>query len=411
MRHDNGNARTLGETMKLSKNGMRNSDLLKPFVLLGDPAISLALPKYQIVTDSINGNSVNDGIDTIKALDRASISGKIMDFDSNFLSDFNGIVHITIYDKPVQTQTLGQNNSTKSGHNPVTPFNIQKNIIFRGQDSVRNGEFRVEFMTPKEINYTYGFGKVSYYAFSNSVDATGVFDSVIIGGFGKHFEDSADAPIVKLFILDDDSIPRSGNIPTSNPILYAQASDKYGFNQSGGGIGHNIRLVINDDFKNQIWLNDYFETIHSNDSLVRGEVRYPMFNLEPGRYNLKLRISNVFNVSAEDTISFTIVKPNAPIIGDVYNYPNPMRDYTYFYITHNAPQKIKRVEIDVFDISGRWIGRREENVDGLVIEPIRWNGLDSRGNRLRQGLYLYNVRIILEDGSVVEKMEKLVIGA
>ncbi|MDR1950704.1 MAG: type IX secretion system sortase PorU, partial [Bacteroidales bacterium] len=188
LRHDNGNARSLGETMKLSKNRMGNVHNLKQFVFLGDPAISLALPKFLVVTDSINGNSVQDGIDTIKALDRASIAGRIVNFDNNILSDFTGEINITVFDKPVQRETLGQRNSTVSNHNPVIPFKVQQNILFRGRVPVIDGKFRVEFMSPKDINYNFGFGKISYYAFSDSVDATGVFDSVIIGGFGKNFE-------------------------------------------------------------------------------------------------------------------------------------------------------------------------------------------------------------------------------
>jgi flagellar hook assembly protein FlgD len=138
-----------------------------------------------------------------------------------------------------------------------------------------------------------------------------------------------------------------------------------------------------------------------------------MFNLEPGRYNLKLRVSNVFNVSAEDTLDFVVVQSEKPFIGRVYNYPNPVRDYTKFYFTHNAPKKIKRVEIDIFDINGRWITRLSKNVnsEGFAIEPIEWDTRDGNGNTLRQGLYLYNLRIILEDGRVAEKTEKLIIGA
>ncbi|MCL2027830.1 MAG: type IX secretion system sortase PorU [Bacteroidales bacterium] len=411
MRHSNGNARSLGEIMKLSKNRMGNPHVLKQFVLLGDPAISLALPKYQVITDSINGNSVHDGNDTMRALDRASISGRIMDFDHNFLSDFTGEISITVYDKPTQMQTFGHGNSL-GGYNPVIDFSVQKNILYRGRVPVINGEFRVEFMMQKEINYNYGFGKISYYAFSDSVDATGVFDSVVIGGFGENFELVADAPTVKLFLSDTNF--RSGNIATSSPILLAQISDKYGINL-GGGIGHNIRLVINDDYTRQIWLNDFFEYLpsNSNENLVQGEVRYPMFDLEPGRYNMKLRISNVFNISAEDTLDFVVVQSENPIIGKVYNYPNPLRDFTKFYFTHNAPKKIKRVEIDIFDVGGKWVVRLSQNInpEGFAIEPIEWDTRDARGNPVRQGLYMYKLRIVLEDGRVAEKTEKLVIGA
>jgi hypothetical protein len=88
-----------------------------------------------------------------------------------------------------------------------------------------------------------------------------------------------------------------------------------------------------------------------------------------------------------------------------------MVDQTKFYFTHNAPKKIRRVEIDIFDVSGRLMVRLSKNVnpDGFAIDPIEWDTRDSRGNRLSQGFYLYRIRIICEDGRVAEKTEKLVI--
>jgi len=189
MRRNDGTARSLGETMKMSQNRMPNNPHgIQQFVLLGDPAISLALPKHRIITDSINGICITQKIDTIRALDRASISGRIVTFDTTFLSDFNGEIFITVFDKPTISRTLGNRNSTSNQNNPVIEFETQNNIVFRGRVDVINGEFRVEFMTPKNINFVYGYGKISYYAFcrDNLVDATGVFTDVIIGGFGEN---------------------------------------------------------------------------------------------------------------------------------------------------------------------------------------------------------------------------------
>ncbi|MCL2416702.1 MAG: type IX secretion system sortase PorU [Bacteroidales bacterium] len=413
-RRDDGSARSLGETMKLSKNRMRNTHNIRQFVLLGDPAISLALPKHRIVTDSINGNSVADGIDTIRALDRASISGRIVDFDSVFLSNFNGEITITVFDKPTRAQTLGHNNSTAHGRNPIIPFYVQNNIIYRGRVPVINGEFRVEFMTPKSINFTYGFGKISYYAFcrDNLVDATGVFNDVIIGGFGDNFDLVAEPPILELFLNNENF--RSGNISCPNPILLAHIHDQYGINHSGSGIGHNIRLIINDDYRNQIWLNDSYITDSITSAGTFGSVRHQMFNLAPGRYSINLRVSNVFNISADTTLEFVVVEAENQIIGTLYNHPNPVRDFTQFYFTHNAPRRVMHWEIDFFDVSGRWVTRitpttppqESPSATGFAIST---EAIDL-GSRLGQGMYLYRLRVVFEDGSVAYRTEKLIIG-
>jgi hypothetical protein len=340
-------------------------------------------------------------------LDWASISGKIEDLEGNFLSDFNGEVVINVFDKPVQTQTLGQSNSTTSGHNPVIPFQVQKNRLFSGRVPVVNGEFSVVFMAPKDINYRYGFGKISYYAFSDSTDATGFFDNVVIGGFGKNFDLQADPPIVRLFLNDTHFV--SGNIATANSILLAKISDEYGINHSGAGIGHNISLTINDDFRRQEFLDRYFEYLPG--SSTDGQVRFPMFNLAPGKYNLKLRVSNVFNISTEASLDFEVVGADRLMLAKVYCFPNPMTEYTKFYFTHYAPRRLERVEIDIFDITGRWITRLAKPIDtdGFAIEPIVWNLRDAKGNTLRRGMYFYRLRIFCVDGQIAEKTEKLII--
>ncbi|MDR2907958.1 MAG: type IX secretion system sortase PorU, partial [Bacteroidales bacterium] len=371
----NGKPHTLGEIIRMAKNQTGNAFALKPFVLLGDPALPLALPKYQVATSYIK--------DTIKALDTVTISGYISDFENRPVSDFNGEVMITVYDKPTKTKTLGNKNSTAAGNNPVLEYEIQKNVLFKGKASVINGVFETQFTTPKDINYSFGLGKISYYAFSDSVDASGYFDRVTIGGFGENFDIVADAPNIRLFINDTNF--KAGNITTPNPVLYVQINDQYGINYSGTGIGHNISLILDDDARNQIYLNDYFEYLSGSNTA--GELYYPMFDLPVGKHNLKVKVWNIFNISTVDTIEFEVIEKTEPYIAKAYNYPNPVRDFTKFYFTHNAPKKIKRVEIDIFDVSGRWMTRLSKSMytEGFAIEPIEWNTTNSQGYRLRQG--------------------------
>jgi len=432
MRRNDGTARSLGETMRLSQNRMPNNPHdIQQFVLLGDPAISLALPKHRIVTDSINGICVTQKIDTIRVLDHASISGRIVTFDTTFLPNFNGEVFITVFDSPTISRTLGNRNSTSNQNNPVIEFETQNSIVFRGRVPVVNGEFRVEFMTPRNISFIPRYGKISYYAFcrDNLVDATGVFEA-IIGGYNRdNFEIDAEQPIVELFLNNENFV--SGNISCPNPILFARISDWYGISHSGAGLGHNISLVLNGDYRNQVWLNDFFENLgtievnylpenseHNADSILRtrhiGRLLYQMFDMPPGRHHLRLRVSNVFNKSVDTVLEFVVVPDDNLVIGTLYNYPNPVRDFTRFYFTHNAPRRVTSWEIDFFDISGRWVTRITPTVSpqeslsangfAIVTEPL------DLGSRLGQGLYVYRLRVVFEDGSTAERTEKMIVG-
>jgi hypothetical protein len=84
--------------------------------LLGDPAISLSYPKYNLTTSSIP--------DTIKALQEVTIDGELRDDNGSVLTSFNGIVYPTVYDKEVISVTLGQESCS-----PM-PFRNQNNIIY-----------------------------------------------------------------------------------------------------------------------------------------------------------------------------------------------------------------------------------------------------------------------------------------
>ena len=65
----------------------------RKFALLGDPAVRLALPQHQVVTDSLNGVSITAVIDTLKALSVVTMSGHVEDYAGQSLTSFNGVVY------------------------------------------------------------------------------------------------------------------------------------------------------------------------------------------------------------------------------------------------------------------------------------------------------------------------------
>ncbi|MDD4209471.1 MAG: type IX secretion system sortase PorU, partial [Bacteroidales bacterium] len=169
-----GNAhRTIGQIFSEAKN---MSGSVNMYVLMGDPSLTLAYPINKVVTDSINTSSISSKTDTIQALQFVTIKGRVTNAANQTMNDFNGYVYPAIYDKPSTITTLLNNSNSVE-----KKFLLQKNILFKGKASVKNGLFEFSFLVPKDINYDYGFGKISYYAFNNVTDANG-YDSIFIGG-------------------------------------------------------------------------------------------------------------------------------------------------------------------------------------------------------------------------------------
>ena len=122
--------------MRRTKNGSGSSDNKRSFTLIGDPALKLALPRLKVVTDSINGLSPGSNEDTLRALSKVTIKGHVEDFSGNILNGFSGTVVPSIFDKPKNLSTLGQN-----ADSPEIDFELQKNIVYRGKASVESGYF------------------------------------------------------------------------------------------------------------------------------------------------------------------------------------------------------------------------------------------------------------------------------
>ena len=94
----NGRRLTIGEAAYLAKNDFvsGSTEMLTnklQYVLLGDPALTLASPTEQAVIDSINGKAVADGIQQLKAGSKVTLKGHLPGH-----ADFNGVVTITVRD-------------------------------------------------------------------------------------------------------------------------------------------------------------------------------------------------------------------------------------------------------------------------------------------------------------------------
>ena len=178
---NNGVYPTLGQVIMASKN---NTDVLadavndRKFTLLGDPALTLNYPRNNIITDSVDHKLITAPHDTLKALTRITVSGHLTDPNNNKLTSFSGTIYPQVYQKISTLQTL---NNDDLGS--VINFLEYTSLLFKGTASVNAGNFSFSFVLPKDINYQYGPGRISYYADNGvSLTANGYSTGIIVGG-------------------------------------------------------------------------------------------------------------------------------------------------------------------------------------------------------------------------------------
>jgi hypothetical protein len=405
-KQSNGSWPTFGDAFRRSKNATYSGapkdawtlSNFRKFALLGDPALTPAFPKYKVVTDSaMNGNSMT-AIDTMSALGKYKIYGSVRDGNGNTLTDFNGRIYVTIFDKPKTVSVLT---------GPARNFSVQNSIIYKGKATVTNGVFSFMFIAPKDINYEFGKGKISYYAENGVTDAAGADTNFSIGGFADDFVPDDASPIVKPFM--NDSMFIDGGITGPNSVLYVQLSDNSGINVTGNSIGHDLTAVLDDDVQHPYILNDYYET--APNDYMRGFVYFPISGLSEGEHTITVKAWDMFNNSGEGTVRFRVISGSALSITNLTNYPNPFSTLTHFVFEHNHPEEKLDAEINIYSSSGYLVRTLKQSFtpEGSRTNELIWDGTGTNGPKLPDGVYVYRLTLRTPKGIQASAYQKLVL--
>lgn len=386
---------TLGEAVAKGKNKLNMDSNKLPYVLLGDPAMHLNYPTtYQVET-------IMDA-DTLNALSVQNVKGRIIDEDSLLVSDFNGTVDITIYDK---IQTIPTRDNDDFGGEPsVVTYKDYTNTLFSGKTAVKEGQFQYTFMVPKDIRYNYGNGRIVYYARTTDEGATeeavGHYEDFIIGGTGSTILADTTGPEMQIYL--NNPAFRDGDKTYPTPRFFAELYDQNGINTAGAGIGHDLMLVIDDDPKQTYTINDYFTS--ANDSYQKGQVNYLMNELEDGQHSLSFRAWDLLNNSTTKTLSFIVEAGLDPSIYSITTYPNPVQatGTLTMIVNYDQPDELIQTEIYLYNTNGQLMwSQTQDNPDHVSVN------LANIG--LHPGMYIYTVRIKSESSKYTSSSGKIIV--
>jgi hypothetical protein len=384
-READGRPRRLGDAIYSSKQRYNSIPGYEKFHLFADPGLRLALPRYSARVDRIlvNGSPVTADTVQLRALSRVTLEGSVLRADGTAWDDFTGTVEVSLFDaeRSVVVQEPLWNNYT---------YSMPGGLLYRGQASVDNGRYAVDFIVPKDISYENSNGRIAMYFHNDAVDGAGYSLDLRIGGSDSTATPDDEGPVVQLY-LDSRSF-LAGDETGTDPLLIADLFDESGINTTGLGIGHDIEVWLDGADRGTV-LNSYYRG--DIDSYQRGTVEYRLRNLAPGPHTLRLRAWDIFNNST--TVETQFVVSGGLSLQDVANYPNPASGSTTFTFRHNVLDPVV-VDVLIYASSGQLAGHlRSGEITSRVVE-LPWDGRSAAGAPLSSGIYIYRIVCRTADG-------------
>ncbi|MBU1881029.1 T9SS type A sorting domain-containing protein, partial [bacterium] len=266
-------------------------------------------------------------------------------------------------------------------------------LIFRGDASVKNGEFEAEFVVPVDISYGGEGGRYSTLAYSDNQSGIGYKDDVVFSESAVALTDDT-PPEVKIYF--DSPGYRDGDLVSTAATMYVEVTDSNGVNLTGS-VGHGIVVTI--DGQTPVDLTESFSYFLDSYTSGRAEYTFGGGELSPGVHTAEAIAWDAANNPNIASTTFEVVSASSDIrVTDALNYPNPMKSQTRFTFCLTEPAN---VTIKVYTVAGRLVkvisdvpGESSFNYDD---DRLVWDGRDEKGDMLSNGAYIY--KVIAENGA------------
>jgi len=385
-----GNFLTIGEALQKAKMQAWSAEEDRmnafKFSLLGDPAMRLSMPKYEIGIISLNQKTFT-GKDTLLAGNKYSLKGAVNN-KGVLQNNFNGLLDFVLYDAITNKKTLAN-----AGTSRVTTVAMQENILFKGKVTVTKGNFTVDFLLPKEVSLQKNL-KIQMTAYNELSDAMGVYDNIIAKEAGGVLMNDNQGPDVKIFLNDSNFISGGWAAARSNLIL--NLTDSAGIQTSGNALGHDMVLVIDNDYKNTIVLNNYF--LSDLDTYQKGKLNYALPLLTEGAHSIMIKVWDLLGNSTTKSLHFVVPATEILSFKNLYNYPNPFQSFTQFSFEHNKVGTSLEINLSIYDGRGNLLFTKPLNGTYKANRVLAsWDGAGMGSAQIQAGVYYY--RLSINDGT------------
>ncbi|MCE5249490.1 type IX secretion system sortase PorU [bacterium] len=369
----------IGYGLKVGKTRNYNDSNANRYLLLGDPATRLMIPRLTFTLADV---------DSIYRLQKIDLSGNVA--DNTAPVTYNGTLYIKALGPKIRS-TYSLPKGIK------VDYTMPGNKFYNGELSISGSGFSASLVVPKDIAPTGNDSKIYFFATGGEGEATGVINNILIGDLYPSAPEDVSGPEIKL-IFDGKSF-EDGDYIGRQPKFAANISDQSGINIYGNR-GHNITLMT--DNSEIIVLTGSFLNINGYNT---GKVEYALPVLTPGEHSFELSVYDTYNNISKKVVKAHVVGSETGdiVIENLLNYPNPMNsDGTTF--TFNLNDDAGSAKINIYSQSGRKVDELAFSA-GYGYNTLFWKPSFSLAN----GVYFYKLTVWSSNGRKSSKIEKLVV--
>ncbi len=366
------------------------------FILMGDPAIRLAMPQSQVRL-SLADADTDAPVDSLKRGRRVRIRGEVHRSHDPLVNvvdaAFNGAVALLVTDSPPMDSARG----FYGEGNGYARYRYDPGTIFRGDAQVVSGRFDATFIMPLEA-FTGDGGRVQAYVTDGQTDGGGVLVRNVVTGVPL-YADSTGPTIGLAFTSGTLEVP-------PDAVLRIAVSDESGINLTGHTIPNGLFLSI--DGRTRVDLTKDFR--YEPGSYQGGTVEFPLPNLTPGPHSIVVSAADNYAQGvlgrqnrSTATIDFEVLATGGAFdVGRVYNFPNPFKTASGTTFVLTGLSEPARVQVKIYSVSGSLV--RALDVESSAGQAqIFWDGTDAYGDQVSNGAYLYLVQAVGSSSGAVVK--------
>ena len=341
------------------------------YILLGDPAMTLAVPERMVEHDIAV-------IDTMDTGGKYTLSGRVTE-GGEVLSAFNGTAKIVVQ----ESMEMISRDIIHWGTERTLEYRLPGKEIFRGSVDVTAGTFGLDFVIPVRCR-TGSRARVRSYVSEAGDDGVGATDTLVINPSGT-LPPNEGPPDVDLYFSGQATKVKRG------AILVADLADDDGIAILGTEPQNSIYLEF-DRSGYPVFVTDYFEYEHG--SSTTGRIEYPLQSgFAPGEHSVIMRAFDNLGESSTDTLAFEVVEEGLYTVSDVFNMPNPFTETTNFVFQLSSRADVL---LRVYNVSGVEIWNAELAAEE-GFNSIYWEGRDFIGDRIANGTYIYVLEVSFRD--------------